>query len=382
MQRRQLFQLAGAAALTTAFSTFSKKVEATGISMPQGISLPIKLNFNENSLGMSAKAKKAISDSLDIGFRYPDDQREELIGLIAKKFNLATNQISMGNGSSENIQAIVQALIIRAQKNNTPIQLVVPDPTFNYAELYAQALGISVVKVPLLADFSFDIKQLQQAAEQFKGETIFYLCNPNNPTAMITPATTLFDWINTAPAHHFFILDEAYAELVQNPDFKSGIELIKANKNNVAVTRTFSKLYGLAGYRIGYLLGTEEVVALAESCMSYDNTNLAGAVAAIASLQDPQFEQLSLANINASRQMVQKALTELGLKYVDSNANFIFHQIKGDVKTYQQRMKEHQIYVGREFLPIQGWNRLTLGTPQEMEVFVKTLKMFREKGWV
>ena len=83
-----------------------------------------------------------------------------------------------------------------------------------------------------------------------------------------------------------------------------------------------------------------------------------------------------------SRQIVQNALTELGLKFAPSNGNFIFHEIKGDVKTYQERMKAHSILVGREFLPIQGWNRLTLGTPDEMKVFVKVLKEFRAKGWI
>lgn len=381
MQRRQLFQLAGGAVISTALFSFVNKIEATGIQK-NVLSTPLKLNFNENSLGMSPKAKQAIINSLDIGFRYPDDQREELISLIAKSFDLNKEQVSLGNGSSENIQAIIQALVAQAQKSAVPIQVVVPDPTFNYAEIYAESIGVSVVKVPVMDDFAFDIDKLKQVAESFKGNTIFYLCNPNNPTAMITPATDLFSWIKNAPKNHFFILDEAYAEFVQNPQFKSGVELIKQGQTNVAVVRTFSKLYGLAGYRIGHLLAVAGVVKLAESYMSFDNTNLAGAVAAIASLNDPKFAQLSLANIEASRQIVQKALTELGLKFVQSNGNFIFHQIKGDVKTYQQRMKEYDVYVGRAFPPIESWNRLTLGTPEEMQHFVKILKLFREKGWV
>ncbi|HBO37595.1 MAG TPA: aminotransferase class I [Pasteurellaceae bacterium] len=381
MQRRQLLQLTGATLATATLAPFM--VNAGGkISKALATDQPIKCNFNENALGMSPKARDAIKNTLDIGFRYPDDQRAELITALAKKYMLEENFISLGNGSSENIQAIVQSQIIQAQKAGQAVQLVVPNPTFNYAELYAQAMNIPVVKVELTPEFTFDVAKLKQAAKNFNGVTIFYLCNPNNPTSTIIPAESLFTWIKKAPINHFFVIDEAYAEFVTDKQFESAVKLVKEGIKNLAVTRTFSKLYALAGYRIGYLIAQPEIVVTAESLMALDNTNLAGAVAALASLQDPTFATLSVKTIEASRQIVQNALIELGLKYVPSNGNFIFHEIKGDVKTYQQRMKEMNIYVGREFLPIQGWNRLTLGTPEEMEMFVNVLKLFREKGWV
>ena len=199
---------------------------------------------------------------------------------------------------------------------------------------------------------------------------------------MITPAKTLFPWIKSFSQNSYFLLDEAYADFVEDPAFETGITLVKEGLKNVLVTRTFSKFYALAGYRVGYLLTQPEVVEEVEKFMSLDNTNLAGAVAAVASLQDKTFAKLSFQSNAVSRQIVQNALTELGLKFAPSNGNFIFHEIKGDVKTYQERMKAHSILVGREFLPIQGWNRLTLGTPDEMKVFVKVLKEFRAKGWI
>ena len=130
------------------------------------------------------------------------------------------------------------------------------------------------------------------------------------------------------------------------------------------------------------MLADPDVVLEVEKFMSIDNTNVAGAVAATASLQDQTFAQLSLQSNAASRQIVQNALNELGLKFVPSNGNFVFHEIKGDIKTYQERMKANGILVGREFLPIQSWSRLTLGTPEEMQYFVNVLKEFRKKGWV
>ena len=137
---------------------------------------------------------------------------------------------------------------------------------------------------------------------------------------------------------------------MQNPTFESGISLVKQGFKNVAVTRTFSKFYALAGYRVGYMLADPDVVLEVEKFMSIDNTNIVGAVAATASLQDRTFAQLSLQSNAESRRIVQNAL--------------------------------NRILVGREFLPIQSWVRLTLGTPEEMQYFVNVLKEFRKKGWV
>ena len=124
------------------------------------------------------------------------------------------------------------------------------------------------------------------------------------------------------------------------------------------------------------------IAALLNNFLSIDNTNAAGAVAALASLKDEVFFQKSLESTNLSRKIVTDALDELGLKYLPSQANFIFHQIKGDHQTYKDRMAAAHVFVGREFPPAVGYNRLTLGTPAEMRAFVKVLKTFRQKGWI
>ena len=169
---------------------------------------------------------------------------------------------------------------------------------------------------------------------------------------------------------------------MQNPAFESGISLVKQGFKNVAVTRTFSKFYALAGYRVGYMLADPDVVLEVEKFMSIDNTNIVGAVCCYRFLARSNFCTVKFTSNAESRRIVQNALKELGLKFVPSNGNFVFHEIKGNIKTYQERMKANRILVGREFLPIQGWNRLTLGTPEEMQYFVNVLKEFRKKGWV
>ncbi|MEQ4776828.1 aminotransferase class I/II-fold pyridoxal phosphate-dependent enzyme [Providencia huaxiensis] len=343
---------------------------------------PLLLNFNENSLGMSENAKKAIIKALPNAFRYPDDARAELQQNIGELYNLSDKHISIGNGSSETIQAAVAMLAAKANKLGKKIQLVTPDPTFNYAELYSLPLNITITKVPLKTDLSFDLEKMEQAADNFSGLSMVYICNPNNPTAMITPHSQLDKWMSKKSDNTFFIVDEAYAEFVEDPDFISAIELVKKGQNNLIVTRTFSKIFALAGLRVGYGVATPDVIAAVDEFLSIDNTNTAGAVAAIASLKDKPFIEYSLKSNNTSRKIVEKALNEIGLEYAPSQANFIFHKVKGDVKTYQQRMAEAHVMVGREFPPAIGWNRLTLGTPEEMQQFVVILKQFHEKGWV
>lgn len=344
----------------------------------------IRLDFNENSLGMADSAKEAIIHGLDGAARYPDKQRAKLMNKVAAINGVAENQVLLGNGSIESIRAVVQMLHDKALKTDVGFQLVIPDPTFGCAELYAVSLGVPVAKVPLTRDdYDLDFDKLQRAAAAFDGISLFYLCNPNNPTAIITATDTLKAWIKNASKDHYFLLDEAYFGYVTDPSFESGIEWVKQGlSDNLIVVRTFSKLFGLAGLRVGYAIADPQLIAEIGSLMSTDNINVSGAVAAITTLEDEAFLAHSLQTTNKARQMMETALDELGLRYLPSQTNFIFYEVKGDVQTYIDRMKEHGIAVGREFPSIPGFNRITLGTPEEMMVVIDTLQLFREKGWV
>lgn len=333
---------------------------------------------------MADSARQAIINTLDIGFRYPDDQRAQLISKIATINGVAENQISLGGGSSENIRTVVQMLLNKAINSGQQFQVVVPHPTFAYAELYAVRLGVSVVKVPLMPEsYDLDLQQLQKVADEFDGISLLYLCNPNNPTATLTATDKLKQWVAHAPQNHYFLLDEAYAEYVTDPSFESGIKWVQQQlSKNLIVMRTFSKLCALASMRVGYAVADPQTIVSLEAFMSIDNTNLSGAVAALATLEDKDYLELSLRTTNQSRQMLQEALDELGLRYLPSQANFIYHEIKGDVKTYIAKMRENHIVVGREFPPIEGFSRVTLGTAEEMTVFIDALKLLRQQGWV
>lgn len=344
---------------------------------------PLLLNFNENSLGLSPKSKAAIIKALPEQFRYPDAARSALIKQLATHFAISEEHITLGNGSSESLQAAVLYGIDKAIQAGKAVQFITPDPTFNSAELYAQAGHANIVKVPLTETLTFDLPKMQQLVKEFNGFSIVYLCNPNNPTATITPASLINPWITSSDKDNtLFILDEAYAEFVTDPNFSSGIELVKAGNNHVIVARTFSKLYALAGLRIGYAIATPQTNKVLENFLAIDNTNGMAAVAAKAALEDSAYIALSKAMIETSRQIVTQALDELKLDYLPSQANFIFHKVNGDVKTYQQNMKKQHVFVGREFPPAHGWNRLTLGTPGEMLAFVNALKALKAQGLI
>ena len=344
---------------------------------------PLLLNFNENSLGMSDLAKEAVIRCLDGAFRYPDALGSELTEAIAAKFDLNERQVVLGNGSSEIIQATIEAFSFAAQKRAEPVQLIVPDPTFDFAELYASSLGISVVKVPLTqGSLAIDLEAMKAQADGFDGFSFVYLCNPNNPTATITQASVLNPWLHQENSRTAFIVDEAYAEFVTDPAFRSAVENVKTGSANVVVTRTFSKIYAMAGLRVGYGLADAKTAAMIRNFVSIDNLNVAGAVAALASLKDEAFFERSLQSTNLARKIVTDALDELGIRYLPSEANFIFHKIKGEHQLYKERMAQAHVFVGREFAPAVGYSRVTLGTPQEMRAFVRVLKSFRQKDWI
>lgn len=386
MRRRELLKYSALFLNALPLTLFSQaKAQAPRVSTNQKSKIlsPLYLNFNENSLGPSLKVQQAIQDALKTIHRYPDEIQQTLQQSLADYFNIDKDQLCLGNGSSEIIFSAINAALYSATQKQLPIQLIVPVPTFDCAEVYANSVGIPVKKINLREDFSFDIETMQNAVDQFNGFSIVYFCNPNNPTSTITPYQKIASWLNTANTEKtLFLFDEAYAEYVTDSQFVSGISLIQQGAHNIIVSRTFSKIYALAGLRIGYAIATPYWIRLLTKFLSLDNINGIAATAANSSLHDKTYLQQSLQSIATSRDIVMQALDELNLRYLSSQANFIFHEINGNVKEYQTRMSEQQIFVGRYFSPYSSWNRLTLDTPDNMQRFVTVLKTFREKGWL
>lgn len=339
------------------------------------VSGAVRLNSNENPLGISPAAKDALLQAVDLANRYPGDQRAALVSKLAAAHGVADSQVVIGAGSAEVLQMAVQAFAAPRAR------LVMADPTYEAVTNYQRTESYEVVKAPLAANGEHDLDRMRDAAEDSGRPALVYLCNPNNPTATITPSAEIDAWIADAPEHVFFLSDEAYVEYVEDDRMWSSLPWIE-KKRNVLVVKTFSKIYGLAGLRLGYGIAHPDTAARLADFASRNNANQLALAAAGASFQDEALMTKSRTVNKESKAMVQATLDELGLEHMPTEANFLMHRIGGDLATYRGRMAEAGFLVGRDFPPMLEWNRLSFGLPEDMGRFCDALREFRRKGWV
>jgi len=381
-KRRSLLKLSGmlmgSAAVATGLSKPVFAVAPTGAATftPPGADNPIRINFNENALGMSPKAQAAARNAVAKAHRYAKAEITALGQKVAEHHQISPSSILLTAGSSEGIRAAVEAW--------SPLgsQLVIPELTYGDGEHFATIAGMKVTKVKALANWAFDIAGMKAAVASHSGPSLVYLVNPNNPTGTITPADLIEPWIKSKPANTMFIVDEAYAEFVNDKRFRSVSPLIAQGMDNVILLKTFSKIHAMAGMRVGYAVAHPNAIALLERHVAGEKINFCGVDAALASMNDPAFIAYSKKSNDLSRQILLKALDELQLPYLPSEGNFVFHQLKTPLKDYQQHMADANVLVGRAFPPADNWCRISLGTPQEMQWVADTLRQFRNKGWV
>lgn len=367
--RRQFLLSSGAAAGALALGPARAMSRAT----PRPL---LRLNFNENALGMSPRAVQAIHDHLHDANRYPDEFHDRLRALVVGLNNVRPEQVVLGNGSTDLIRMVVMA------HGRGGAALVTAEPTFKIAERYARPLGTQILRLPLTPRFRLDLAAMRHAADSHDGPVLVYICNPNNPTATVIPARALREWIEGAADNLFFLVDEAYHDYAHSPEYGSALDLVREGHDNLFVTRTFSKVHGMAGLRVGYGFGAAAVAARIGAFAGADNINMAGAVAAAASLGDKDWLPFSIDANRRARETLYGVLGELGIEYVPSETNFAIHRIAGPLADYQARMRAANVLVGRAFPRLQGWNRLSMGTPDEMEIFAAVLRDFRDKGWI
>ncbi len=335
----------------------------------------VRLNSNENPLGISPAAKDAVIEAVAIANRYPSDQHAELVAKLAGAHEVSENQIVIGTGSAEVLQMVVQAYAAPRAK------LVMADPTYEAVTNYQRTEAYELVKVPLTGTYEHDLDRMREAAESSGHPALVYLCNPNNPTGTITPSAAVDAWIADAPEHVFFLSDEAYIEYVEDERMWSSLPWIR-RKRNVVVVKTFSKIYGMAGLRLGYGIAHPDTAARLTDFASRNNANQIALAAGGASFRDERLIEKSREVNRRSREMVEATLDELGLERMPTHANFLMHRINGDLATYRNRMADAGFLVGRDFPPKLDWNRLSFGLPEDMARFCETLQDFRKTGWI
>jgi histidinol-phosphate aminotransferase len=336
----------------------------------------IRLSSNENALGMAPASREAIIQGIAEANRYPGVSRRELTEALASKHGVSADAIVLGNGSTEILQMGVQAFM------DPELRLVSPVPTFEDVFEYSDPHPwVDVRAVPLLPDFSHDLTRMAEEASGAPGRVLVYVCNPNNPTGSLTPVKAVESWIDAAGENVFFLVDEAYFEFVDSGEYYS-LDGIARDNPNVVVARTFSKVYGMAGMRLGYAVTHPETARRLRAFAAGPNTNHLALVAGLAALRDPDWVGKSVGANLESRRMAYQVLDELGLEYIPSHTNFVMHRISGDLREYIGRMADAGIRVGRPFPPMLEYNRCSFGLPSEMERFAETLRDFRRRGWV
>ncbi|HEY3054972.1 MAG TPA: aminotransferase class I/II-fold pyridoxal phosphate-dependent enzyme [Thermoanaerobaculia bacterium] len=323
----------------------------------------VRLSANENPYGPSAVALQAIRDSFPLICRYPDDEVDALIDEIAKLHGVSPKQVLLGDGSSEILQLAASAF------SNAQRPLVVAEPTFESIAQHAQAGGAEVKRIPLDATYAHDLPKMLDAS---RGAGLVYVCNPNNPTATITPDKTLRSFIGAASPDTTILVDEAYYHYATSSEYGSVIDLA-AKQPNLIASRTFSKIYGMAGLRCGYCVAQEQTIRRLATHQAWDTVNVMALVAARASLTDarhvPEYRRRNSDTKSWLRQNVER----LGYRMLPSEANFVMIDMKQDVKPLITAMRGRGVRVGRLFPAMPRHMRVTIGRPEEMQRFVEEL---------
>src|SRR6184192_3621791 len=324
----------------------------------------VRLSANENPYGPSAKAHEAMKNAHGVSNRYPDEANDVLIDKIAKINNINREQIVLGDGSGEILKICAETFT-----GPTEGKLIAADPTFEAILEYSKACGADVVKVPLTSDFHHDLAKMGAASQ--KG--LIYICNPNNPTASITPKNDLRDFIAKTSPDTMILVDEAYFHYADSPDYESVIPLVKDHPN-LLVARTFSKIYGMAGLRCGYCVAQPETIKRMHGFQMFDSVNVMALAAASASLDDVDQVNNGRKMSNEARSFTLTELEKMGYKSIPSQANFIMFDCRKPVVPIIKAMKEKNVAVGRLFPAYPNHMRLTIGKHAEMEAFVSAFK--------
>ena len=331
-----------------------------------GITGVIKLASNENPLGPSPEAVRAIQEGANRIHMYPDGSCYLLKRELAEVLDLASENIIIGNGSDENIKLLAEAFL------NPGEEVIVPTPSFSEYEFAAKVMGGTCVYSPL-SDFRLDLEDM---ARRITGRTkIIFVCNPNNPTGSIVYDKEVDRFLEQVPEKVVIVFDEAYYEYVMHSDYPKTMELVRAGRPNVVVMRTFSKVYGLAGLRIGYAAAHKDIISSMNRVREPFNVNLLAQEAARAAIKDSQHVAVSR-DINArGREYLYEQFEAMGLKYYPTEANFIWVDLGMDSRRVFQRMLPKGVIIRTgDIFGCDTYARITIGSGEQNKKLITVLE--------
>ena len=322
---------------------------------------PTLLNRNENPYGPSEKVLAVIREAASVSSRYPRGEYDVLRNMLAGLHKVKPEQIVLGVGSSEILRMAGAAYLGPNEK------LLVPDPTYPSLANYAEANGVPVVKIPLTRTSEHDTEVM--LAKVDSTTALVYLCNPNNPTGTLTPRKNLESLISKLPAEVMILVDEAYHHYVSaTAAYRSFLDFPLGDPR-IIVTRTFSKIYGLAGLRIGYSVSSKEVAARLSALRLQNGVTTISVKAATAALEDTAYIRLAAKRNSDDRQEFMNQVNARMLRVIDSHANFVLLNPLRPVSEVLPHLEKNNVLVAPPIPAMDKYIRVSLGTPAEMREF-------------
>ncbi len=325
----------------------------------------IKLASNENPLGPSPKALEAIRKSIDRINFYPDGHGYYLRQRLAEIHGLEMNQIILGAGSTDLIELVAKTFLVAGD------EAITSESAFYIYRLAIDEMGAGLVQTPL-KNMGYDLQAVARAVSQ--RTKVIYIGNPNNPTGTMITAEEFERFLDAIPARVLVVLDEAYYEYVQRHDYSLSVDLVRQGRN-LLVLRTFSKVHGLAGLRIGYGVGHPELIEALNRVRSPFNANYVAQVAALAALEDTEHVKRSVETNRREMKFVTGELALLGVRYTPSVGNFLLIDTGRDCEEdFARLLHEGVIVRPMKLYAFPTSQRVTIGTHEENEQFLEALK--------
>ena len=319
----------------------------------------IRLCFNENPFGTSPKALEAMQKSLSLSSRYDFKLADVLCEKIAGNNNVKKENILVSAGSSFLLELITK--YVSLDKGH----IIIPDPSFTIFAPIAEFLGMSKSVIPLNDKKKIDLEKMKSSIQ--KDTKLIYICNPNNPTGDLLSRAEIENFIKSIPDNIIVLVDEAYIEFTTQRSLSDLVDVYK----NLIVTRTFSKLYGFAGARLGYAIGHPKMIENLKKLQSWSGAEISVVTmaGAIAAMDDQEFITKVLDNNKKVKDFTISEFNIRGIKTIPSSANFVYFSLENYKSDYFKKLKEAKILGGKTYEEKGKWTRISLGTIEEMRKY-------------
>lgn len=355
-----------------------------GLPLPSPLQYPaananyVYLDRNENAYGPSQRVRTALESPAALGVnRYPREQYDALRSELAARHSVEPKNVLLSCGSSEILQMTAMTLAAGGATKKSLIQAL---PTYPAAARYARAVGANVIDVPITKTYSHDLGQMLIRAENEHAGGVVYICNPNNPTGTLTDRIDIQNFVAKLPRGFLVLIDEAYCHFVSPHSAYASFLDKPLDDPRVVVCRTFSKVYGLAGMRIGYAVGHPETLQLFEATQLRYGVGTPSAIAALEALKDTDYVLSAILRNADIRQEFMNQTNIRMLRAINSHANFVMLDPLRPAGDVLEHLRSHNVFVSPVVPPMDKYIRVSLGTPDDLREFWRVIDLLPPTG--